>query len=159
VQTAQARQRPIGINASRCMGPSDAGFLAGGGGVVSKMQQLDGDLPDGARVAPPHAAYLIRIGMIRPGRRWEHPPGNAGLPTPGPPRLARVLPQPVLALASGAASGSSRQMHQQLPLPWPGRRTVSEVQRNYYLHARSSGPDVLGGKRVICLVCEGTGRV
>jgi hypothetical protein len=29
----------------------------------------------------------------------------------------------------------------------------------YYLHAKHPGPDVAGGKRVVCPVCEGTGRV
>ena len=54
-------------------------------------------------------------------------------------------------------------MAEQLTLPWPGteaRCPKCKGEGNvYYLRATRPGVDVVGGKRVICPLCAGTGSV
>jgi DnaJ-class molecular chaperone len=54
-------------------------------------------------------------------------------------------------------------MAEQLTLPWPGTdEPCPKCQGEgdvYYLHASRTGVDVVGGKRVVCPLCAGTGRV
>jgi DnaJ-class molecular chaperone len=54
-------------------------------------------------------------------------------------------------------------MTEQTELPWPGADEPCPKCKGagdvYYLYAHDPGPDVRGGKRVVCPVCEGSGRV
>jgi hypothetical protein len=56
----------------------------------------------------------------------------------------------------------SRMPHQPT-LPWPGADEVCPKCKGkgdvYYLQAKHGGADVVGGKRVTCPACDGTGRV
>ena len=52
---------------------------------------------------------------------------------------------------------------EQATLAWPGTKEVCLKCHGrgdvYYLHAGQPGVEVVGGKRVICPVCAGTGAV
>jgi DnaJ-class molecular chaperone len=53
--------------------------------------------------------------------------------------------------------------HEQPTLPWPTADELCPKCKGtgevYYLNASHPGPDVTGGKRVVCPVCEGIGRI
>ena len=52
---------------------------------------------------------------------------------------------------------------QQASLAWPGREEICPKCHGrrdvYYLHAGQPGVEIVGGKRVACPVCAGTGSV
>ena len=54
-------------------------------------------------------------------------------------------------------------MLEQQTLPWPGVDQICPKCKGkgdvYYLHAGQPGVEVVGGKRVTCPVCAGTGSV
>jgi hypothetical protein len=74
-------------------------------------------------------------------------------------------PRPMAGYGSGTSNdtASTTAPMQQASLAWPGTEQTCPkchgARHVYYLHAGQLGVEVVGGKRVACPVCAGTGIV